>query len=307
MPGQYSKSFGNIRQPIQKYRPYIEQNLLPALNDIEVKMNTSPISTRQTSLAYSGESNASDRIVLEFYSNHADLQDYDKSEPVVFVKTYYHSKGNAAGVINLSNISEAIDLIYAALYDLGYRTSQDIKDEELEKQRAEEKKAKADAEERAKKKAELNAKVMSDIVDAEYAEENKIEEPEEEDTETEDSIEEFSIDFDRYLNVFKQRHQINDQMIISITMTNNDNYKVLSINLYYISDNMCLIQTTGINPKQDTNTTWSKAKNYAINVTKAVNGAIGVTAMNENGKDIELPPEEDDETKSNDTDVNVSL
>lgn len=305
MPGQYSKSFGNIRQPIQKYRPYIEQNLLPALNDIEVKMNTSPISIRQTSLAYSGESNASDRIVLEFYSNHADLQDYDKNEPVVFVKTYYRSKGNAAGVINLSNISEAVDLIYAALYDLGYRTSQDIEDEKQEKQRAEEKQAKADAEERAKKKAELNAEIMSKAADEEDTEP----ETEEPDTETEDSIAEFSSDFDKYLNVFKQRHTINDQMIISITMTTDANdFKVLSINLYYISDSMCLIQTTGINPKQDTSTSWSKAKNYAINVTKAVNGAIGVTAMDENGKDIELPPEDDNDiTNNNDTNVDISL
>ena len=305
MPSQYSKSFGNIRQPIQKYKPYIEQNLLPALaNDIEIKMNTSPISTRQTSLAYSGESNANDRIVLEFYSNHQDLQDYDKNEPVVFVKTYYRSKGNAAGVINLSNISEAVDLIYAALYDLGYRTSQDIEDEKQAKQRAEEKQAKADAEERAKKKAELNAEIMSKAADEEDAE-PEIEEP---DTETEDSIAEFSSDFDKYLNVFKERHTINDQMIISITMaTDTNDFKILSINLYYISANMCLIQTTGINPKQDTNTTWSKAKNYAINVTKAVNGAIGVIAMDENGIDIELPPEEDDETASTDTNVDISL
>ena len=305
MPSQYSKSFGNIRQPIQKYKPYIEQNLLPALaSDIEIKMNTSPISTRQTSLAYSGESNANDRIVLEFYSNHADLQDYDKNEPVVFVKTYYRSKGNAAGVINLSNISEAVDLIYAALYDLGYRTSQDIEDEKQEKQRAEEKQAKADAEERAKKKAELNAEIMSKAADEEDAEP----ETEEPDTETEDSIAEFSSDFDKYLDVFNQRHTINDQMIISITMTTDANdFKVLSINLYYISANICLIQTTGINPKQDTSTSWSKAKNYAVNVTKAVNGAIGVTAMDENGKDIELPPEEDDETTSTDTNVDISL
>ena len=305
MPSQYSKSFGNIRQPIQKYKPYIEQNLLPALaNDIEIKMNTSPISTRQTSLAYSGESNANDRIVLEFYSNHQDLQDYDKNEPVVFVKTYYRSKGNAAGIINLSNISEAVDLIYAALYDLGYRTSQDIEDERQEKQRAEEKQAKADAEERAKKKAELNAEIMSKAADEEDAEP----ETEEPDTETEDSIAEFSSDFDKYLNVLNQRHQINDQMIISITMsTDTNDFKILSINLYYISANMCFIQTTGINPKQDTNTTWSKAKNYAINVTKAVDGAIGVTAMDENGRDIELPPEEDDETASTDTNVDISL
>lgn len=305
MPSQYSKSFGNIRQPIQKYKPYIEQNLLPALaNDIEIKMNTSPISTRQTSLAYSGESNANDRIVLEFYSNHQDLQDYDKNEPVVFVKTYYRSKGNAAGIINLSNISEAVDLIYAALYDLGYRTSQDIEDEKQEKQRAEEKQAKADAEERAKKKAELNAEIMSKAADEEDAEP----ETEEPDTETADSIAEFSSDFDKYLNVLNQRHQINDQMIISITMsTDTNDFKILSINLYYISANMCLIQTTGINPKQDTNTTWSKAKNYAINVTKAVDGAIGVTAMDEYSRDIELPSEEDDETASTDTNVDISL
>ena len=302
MPGQYSKSFGNIRQPIQKYQSIIERNLLPALNDIDVSMNTNPMSTRQTSLAYSGEALES-RVVLEFYSNHVELQSYDKKEPVLFVKTYYRSKGNAAGVINLNNISEAVDLIHSSLYELGFRTSDDLKQEELEKQQAEELEKQKAAEEKEK----LSQKVKNDLDNINNQPE--IEEPEEgledEIDETETSINEFSNLFDRYLNEFKKRKKINDQMIISITMsTDNNSFKVLSINLYYISDSMCLIQTSGINPKQDTNTTWIKAKNYAIAVTKKVNGVIDVSAMDDAGRDIELPAEDD---TSSDTDIDVTL
>ena len=306
MPSRFINSFGNVRQNIDKYRNVIERTLIPSLKDYDIIINSDPTDVKQTSLTYSGEGMKS-RIVLKFFSNHVDLQSYDLKEPVLFVNAYFRSVGSPVGIIDLNKISDAAELIYSSLYDLGFRSNKDLEQEELDKQQ----KAKDDEINKKRQSEKLKSEV-DDIVsnanalDAINKLNNEEQDKEEHDKEVTDSINDFSTMFDKYLDLFKQRQQLNDMMSITISLKKDNNVKILSIYLYYVSVNNCLIQTNNIKPEQDTLTTWDKAKNYAINVAKKINGVIYVIAYDENNNELKFEEDNQDDIDS-DTDVDVSL
>ena len=279
---------------INKFIKPIQRNLFPELKQrLGLVMNNSPINDRATIATFSGELNDT-RVLLEFSSNHKDLQQ-ELDKPVLFVKVFYGSGGNEAGIINLNNISEAVDQIYSALYELGYRSEQDKADEELEKQekerKAAEEKEKAkqkEKEDEEKRKADLYKDDLNNDSIEDYDDSEEIEK----------SITDTLSDFDRYLNVMKDENTVNGLINVTISTDNTKtSYKMLNIDLYYISANMCLVQTSGISPKIDKATTWEKAKDYIEKVARKVNGAMSISAVDENGSDIVLPSEEENNTE----------
>ena len=284
---------------IKYYIKTINNELLPALEDrLGLDLAMQPNYTRTTKVSYAGSLDGV-RTILEFSSNHIELKDYDDN--YLFCNVYYGSGGDSAGIINLDNIDECVDQIYAALYELGYRSPEDI---EEEKRKEEEKKQ---AEE-AKKQAEEEKKKQNLANRQEEPEENTEEEPEEiEDNESEESIKEYSTDFDKYLDVMSKENLVNGRMEISIaindTSSNSEKYKMLNIDAYYISGMMCLVQTSGINPKVDKAVTWDKVKNYALKIAEKFDGVISVVGYDPD--DNELTISKDD--TSNDTDVDVTI
>lgn len=287
-----------IRQ-ISKYIKDIQTKLFPALkNNYNLDMNENPTNISTTLATFNGQIDG-DRIIFEFSSNHKDLADYP-NEPVLFLYLYLNYKGTKAGIINLNNINEAVEIIYAALYELGYRTQEDINKEKERKRQEKEKKIQDEKERMQRRKEELLNQPEDD-------EENEVNN---EENETQSSLLEMNNNFDRYLSILQQSNQINSQINATISyLSESNNYKIVNVYIYYITRTQCLVQTEGIKPKIDQQTTWDKAKNYLNKVTEKINGVIVLSAMDENGNDIELKPDEEDfeSNNSNDIDSGINL
>ena len=285
---------------INKFIKPLQNSLFPALrNQLGMELGNTPIDNRATIATFAGTL-SDNRVLLEFSSNHVELQQ-DLDRPVLFVKTFYGSGGNEAGVIDLNNIDEAVDQIYAALYELGYRSEQDLADEEAERQENE-RKAAEEKELQKQKEKEDKEKRRAELYAEEPNEEQADEEVEQEDYQ--ESINESLELFDRYLNVLKDENAINSQIMISISISKGDNdFSILGINMFYISSAMCLVQTNKINPKIDKATSWEKAKDYCKKVAEKVEGTMSIEAVYENGADVNLPSEE----PNNDTDVGIDI
>lgn len=278
------KNYGNVRQDINKLLPIITNKLFPELaSKYSIRMNTKPVTLRRTFATYTGEGLSNARITLEFSSNHEQIQDYAATDLVLFVKAYYDTNGEDAGIIDLSNIPDTASQIYATLYELGYRTAEDAEKEKQDREAkaAEEKRQKLEREK--KKKEALQAELAAE-------EKEKEQEPEEQEPavdETKASIEEFSNQFDRYLSAMTE---INDKMMITISSALEDGHaSFITVDATYITASMCLVETNGISPKVDKAVKWASAKKYCIAVTEKLQGAISITAVDAKGKDIELP------------------
>lgn len=284
-----------IRQ-INKYLEDLQTKLFPALQDsYNLIINESPTKVSNTLATFVGQIDG-DRVILEFSSNHRDLSDYN-NEPVLFLYLYYKSKGTKAGIINLNNIDEALDIIYASLYSLGYRSQEDIEEERRKIEKDKEKKIQDEKERLKKRKEELLSQ----------PEEEKDDDIDNEEDESESSLVEMNSDFDRYLSILKENNQPNSQINATISYPSDDNnFKVVNVYIFYITKNQCLVQTEGIKPKIDQQSTWEKAKNYLINVTKKINGAIVLSALDENGKEIILKSDDNLES-NNDSDLDLGI
>ena len=283
----------NIKS-IQPYLKTIQNSLLPSLSKYEIFINSNPTDVKLTEATYSGEADG-DRLVIKFYSNSNQLADYSKSDNVVYCNVYLGAGGTPAGILNLSNVQESAEQIYATLYELGFRTNNDKEEDKLEK----EKKA---AEEKAKKQADKEKRLQNQDID------NVEKEPEEEidpKQESQESIEEASIKFDKYLNELIKIGEMNSTISCKITMDSDrsSSFRMLNIDMIYISPTICLLETTGIKPKVDKTVTWQTAKDYCIKVAEKVNGFMSIDAMDNKGADIELNDTDD----SNDLDLNIDI
>ena len=116
---------------LDKFIDDIENKLFPALKESSMNliMYNDPIYNSTTINTYAGDLD-DDRIRLEISSNHVELKDYI-DDNAVFATIYYKGKGSKVGVLNLDDINECVGLIYATLYDMGYRTQEDRDRKEL--------------------------------------------------------------------------------------------------------------------------------------------------------------------------------
>ena len=286
----------NKVKPIQPYLKTIQNNLLPALSKYEIFVSSEPVDITQTMASYSGEANK-DRLVIKFYSNSNQLSYYEANDNVLYCDVFLGAGGSSAGVLNLSDINACAEQIYATLYEMGFRTKADIKDEE---KKAQEEKLAIEKQKQADKRARQEARAQEEL--------EKAQEPEEKidaSQESLESIEEFNTKFDRYLNELVKIGEMNTRMECTIAMdtSREDSYTLLSIDMTYISPTMCLVETTGIKPKVDKTVTWEQAKNYCTKVAEKVHGYISVTAYDTNNNDIELKDTDD----SNDLDLGIDI
>lgn len=294
MPLRINSSKGYIRQSVSKYMKIIINDLLPALEkSIEkLSINTNPIRYINTIAEFSGTLNDR-RIILEFSSNDSRLD--DASDSSVFCSIYYKESKEDAGIIDLVDIQSCVEMIVGALYDLGYKSSEDLAKEKADQEAKEKEEYEKKMAEEKKRKEQLYNEPSNDS-----SEEEQIS-PEEESIQ---SINDFSIMFDKYLKALINLAQIGSSMIVIIAVGDDKTkIKLLNITLTYISSNTCLIETEGINPKVNKTVTWDKAKNYCINVAKKVNGVISIDVMDEEGKAVDIYDDEENQ----DIDVNVEV
>lgn len=309
MPISIVRNVGNAKRNIKDYIPGILKIVFPQLQQFGINMYTNPFMQDKVTVSYNGETYDNNHLRLYFNCIHSELDTSNESE--LFVDCEFDSNYFPIGKININQGQEAAEIIYAALYEEGYRTEQDKqKDkEQIEKDKAEQERKEKESLE--KKKKDRQAWKQSQMIQQKEPDET------EQITNQEDikeSQEEFSKLFDIYLNRLKEVNQPNGSIVISIMIEdksdNNYKGKFLGVDLYYISGNQCLMQTNQITPKIDQATTWDKAKNYCLKVAEKFNGSMSIYATDYNGKEIELTQDElntvsGEEEGSLDTGINL--
>lgn len=289
---------------LDKFVNTITQKLFPALKEtLNINIYNDPVYSSETVNTYAGETIPDDtRIKLEISSNHVELVDYI-DQNVVFATIYYKARGSKVGVLNLDDINECVGLIYSTLYELGFRTQDDLEKEKREKEekaKAEEEKKKAEAQ---RKREERKAKQDAEEKERLQKEQEPIEQisPEEE---SEQSIKESLHNFDLYLNKLRDINSPKSIIIANISFGDNNNFRLINIDMHYINNKICLVETNGINPKVNKEVTWRKAKNYISKVARALTGILSIEAIGGNGKEIDINELQDN---TNGIDLNFSL
>ncbi len=285
---------------LDKFINDIVNKLFPALRESSMNliMYNDPVYSSATVNTYAGDL-GDDRIKMEISSNHVELKDYI-NDNAIFATIYWKGRGSKIGVLNLDDINECVGLIYATLYELGYRTNEDLEKEKKEKEeklKAEENKKKAELE---KKREERKAKQQAEI--------NNQEEPDEEispEEESANSIKEASNDFDLYLDKLQDINNKESMMMANISFnTENTTFKVINVDMTYISDKDCFVETNGIKPKIKEQVEWNRAKNYIIKVAEKVKGILSIGASGPNGEEINI---EDLKNDSDNIDLDINI
>lgn len=299
MPVSIIRNVGTAKRNIDDYIPSLLKNVFPQLRQFGINMYNKPFMQDKVTVSYNGDTYDSERLRLYFNCIHSELDEENKSE--VFVDAEYNSNYFPIGKIDINQGQDSAEIIYASLYEEGYRTEQDKEQdkEQAEKEQAEkEKKDKAALENKKKERQEWKQAQMVQPSEDSETEEN----PEE----VKESQEEFSRLFDIYLDRLKKINQLNGSIIISIMITddssNNLKGKFLGVDLYYIGETQCLMQTNQITPKIDQVTTWDKAKNYCLKVAEKFNGSMSIYGVDHNGKEIELTQDELNTVSGEDSD-----
>lgn len=288
MPLFYSGNKGKSKS-IEKYQKQIENSLLPLLKEnYDIDINNRPIRATKTTLTYKGLTYNEDSVMLELLSNYEELDEPN----TLFVTVYYNSRGVDAGIINMNNVYEASEIIGATLYDMGYRTKQEVESEKLykeTKEKAEKEKQQAEEKEAlAKRKEEL----MRDVEMERQAKENEPEDTSDVE-ESSDSIEEFNTLFDKYLPTLK----IGDYFDITIAIDYENQVKFLGIKVTYVTATVCYVVTNGITPALDKQVDLEKVKPYINKIAEKFNGVITLEAYDESGAELPLPETDDDRVK----------
>lgn len=299
MPVSIIRNVGTAKRNIDDYIPSLLKNVFPQLRQFGINMYNKPFMQDKVTVSYNGDTYDGERLRLYFNCIHSELDEENKSE--VFVDAEYNSNYFPIGKIDINQGQDSAEIIYASLYEEGYRTEQDKEQdkEQAEKEQAEkEKKDKAALENKKKERQEWKQAQMVQPSEDSETEEN----PEE----VKESQEEFSRLFDIYLDRLKKINQLNGSIIISIMITddssNNLKGKFLGVDLYYIGETQCLMQTNQITPKIDQVTTWDKAKNYCLKVAEKFNGSMSIYGVDHNGKEIELTQDELNTVSGEDSD-----
>lgn len=299
MPVSIIRNVGTAKRNIDDYIPLLLKNVFPQLQQFGINMYNKPFMQDKVTVSYNGDTYDGERLRLYFNCIHSELDEENKSE--VFVDAEYNSNYFPIGKIDINQGQDSAEIIYASLYEEGYRTEQDKEQdkEQAEKEQAEkEKKDKAALEKKKKERQEWKQAQMVQPSEDSEMEEN----PEE----VKESQEEFSRLFDIYLDRLKKINQLNGSIIISIMITddssNNLKGKFLGVDLYYIGETQCLMQTNQITPKIDQVTTWDKAKNYCLKVAEKFNGSMSIYGVDHNGKEIELTQDELNTVSGEDSD-----
>lgn len=270
---------------IQPFVKKIQDDLLPKLADYGVKVEPPPISNNLTNISYSGDAN-NQRVTITFYSNSSQLQDYDIKEPIVFANVTYGSGGEAAGILNLNDIDDCVIKIIHTLNDLGY-TEKEEKEQTINEPKTQTNND--NTKQPPSQKQELNySKPSNKENEPDF---NSNDEKENFDSDFELSIKEADVLFDGYLNKMISNNMIGANLFATILMNTG---KILQIDAVYINNNTCNVETSGINPKINKETTWDRAKNYMLNVANKVHGIIEISAVDSDGADINIEEPNDD-------------
>ena len=221
---------------IKDYIPILKQNIIPAMMETyNINFKLEPIMLRPTSVSYMGFDKSENRIILEFNSEYRDNGKPLLQNNQLFSTVFFGFAGTKAGVLDITNTQESIEILYSALYELGFRTEQDIQDDKdkAEKEKQEKQQAKEREIQQAREKEKARHELMSNKPDTGENEE----EPQEEGNIT------YTEALDNTLQTFNERHEINSNLHYTFLVPDSKKQDVFDVDIYYVSKNKCYIKS----------------------------------------------------------------
>ena len=257
-------------------------------SNYNINFSSNPISKGLTIATFGGSyKDYNYNIMLEISCNHKELESKDQ----LFVYTYFGSRGNSAGIININDLQEAAELIYAALRELGFKTDEDREREKEEKEIKNKERLEKEKKDRAEAKKKIDDYLSKNDEKEEPVEDNSIN-----DEETDETIKVADEEFDLYKEKLDELGEKDNCITASISYGEDfSKMSVISVDVFYVDSNTCRVKTEGISPKIDKETTWDKAKNMMLKVTKKLNGVISLYAITPDGHTIKLKPDEEED------------
>ena len=226
---------------IKDYIPTIKNKLLPMMYDkYGISFKSEPVLLRITAVTYTGSDLENKRVMLEFNSEYQEKGKAKMDSNQLFATVFYGFAGNKAGYVDISNVDEATDILYSALYELGFKTPEDLEDE---KKRAQEEKERAEKE----KEEEINKKREKEKArhEAMFNQDNEPKDtPEEETTEETDT---YSSSIDSALSSFYGRHEINSTIHCTYLIPDSAKQNVFDVDVHYISQTKCYVKSEYLN------------------------------------------------------------
>lgn len=288
------KNFTKPRNLIVNYMKQIEQNLIPSLNSsLDININNYPKVEKETYAIYE---DSNKHISIELSCNHRDIEQRDQ----LFATVTYNNMRVESGLISLSDIDDAVEIITISLKDLGFKTPQDIEEEkrkaEEEKKAEEERKAKEQEERKTRNAANLtNSNDSQELDNAE--DEGDTEQPELDEYNNEKPM--FLNELDSTIN-FVSDLDGNGQTItiewLTPINTSNTSFNMghIYVILTHISGKNFLLENKKIKPKLEKSVNPESAISYIEKVSDKLNQVPNISVKDENGKDIEIPEDYND-------------
>lgn len=287
-------NWGKPKDTIVNYMKDIEQKFIPALNNkLGTSINNYPTVERETYALYKDPESG---IELEVSSNNKDLD----GKGDLFINVSYNNMREEAGIVNLNDINDAVEITNIALHELGFETADEIK----QKKAAEEQRKQQELEKRRQDdlaRQERNRQIKRDIADGKYDEEEPedIEEPEELDTYDEDKP-----NYERELTgainfvaeMSGEGQNINVEWLIPIvTDDNNTRMGHIDVDITHLAGNNFYMENKRINPKIQKAVNGEQAKEYVNKVSDKIRTIPMITVTDEKGKEINVPQDYQDD------------
>lgn len=279
-------NYGKAKDTIANHIKDIEQVYIPALNSqLDTNINNYPKLIRETYAIYEDSEQG---IQIEISSNNRDID--NKGD--LFVSVSYDNMKEDAGIINLNDVQDAVNITQYSLQELGFKTAEDKendrKREEEEKRKAEEDKQK-EIERNQKRKEELRREAEKD---SENDDETSTEEPEE------DNYDENKPEYETELRnkidyVSKGAEGQTVSIDWPIIPNNQDSSKMnvvhVEVILTHISGNNFLLETRKINPKVQKVLNIEDSISYINKVSDKLREIPSIEMKDEKGKEMNLP------------------
>lgn len=224
---------------IRDYVSIIRDNILPLMKEnYNINFKSEPILLRPTAVTYMGFDTDDNRIMLEFNSDYKEGNKSLIQDNELFATVFFRFTGAKAGVIDITNPFEASEILYSTLYELGFRTSQDIQDDKdkAEREKEEQRLAKEKEIQQAREKEKKRHELMSNKPD--------IEEPQEEPQEGNTT---YTQAIDTTLEEFNNRHELNSNLHCTFLVPETKKQDVFDVDIYYVSKNKCYIKSEYLN------------------------------------------------------------
>lgn len=287
-------NWGKPKDTIVNYMKDIEQKFIPALNNkLGTSINNYPTVERETYALYKDPESG---VELEISSNNKDL--HNRGD--LFVNVSYNNMREEAGIVNLNDINDAVEITNIALHELGFETADEIK----EKKAAEEQKKQAELEKRRQEdlaRQERNRQIKQDIADGKYDEEDpeaseEIEEPDTYDEDKPGYERELTGAINYVAEMSGEGQNINVEWLIPITTDdNNTRMGHIDVDITHLAGNNFYMENKRINPKVQKAVNGEQAKEYVNKVSDKIRTIPMITVTDEKGKEINVPQDYQDD------------